>query len=91
MCSGVERRKTLASIAGYPHVISRQPLSCLLVLLLEAEWEVTMHDLPQPLLAHLQREARDERDRARASRVETEKQIAAPPQQLDEVGRSYKA
>jgi hypothetical protein len=43
-----------------------------------------MHDLPQSLLAHLQREARDERDRARASRVETEKQIAASPQQLDE-------
>ena len=43
-----------------------------------------MPDLPQPLLAHLQREARDERDRARASRVETEKQIAASPQQLDE-------
>jgi hypothetical protein len=43
-----------------------------------------MHDLPQPLLAHLQREARDEWDRARASRVETEKQIAASPQQLDE-------
>jgi hypothetical protein len=40
----------------------RQPLSCLL------EWEVTMHDLPQPLLAHLQREARDARDQARASR-----------------------
>jgi hypothetical protein len=50
-----------------------------------------MHDLPQPLLAHLQREARDEWDRARASRVETEKQIAASSQQLDEVGRSYKA
>jgi hypothetical protein len=50
-----------------------------------------MHDLPQSLLAHLQREARDVRDRARASRVETEKQIAASPQQLDEVGRSYKA
>jgi hypothetical protein len=43
-----------------------------------------MHDLPQSLLAHLQREARDARDRARASREETEKQIAASPQQLDE-------
>jgi hypothetical protein len=36
-----------------------------------------MSDLPQPLLAHLQREARDARDRARASREETEKQLAA--------------
>ena len=35
-----------------------------------------MHDLPQSLLAHLQREARDARDRVRASREETEKQIA---------------
>jgi len=35
-----------------------------------------MHDLPQSLLAHLQREARDARDRVRASRAETEKQIA---------------
>jgi hypothetical protein len=43
-----------------------------------------MSDLPQPLLAHLQREARDARDRARASREETEKQIAASPQHLDE-------
>jgi hypothetical protein len=43
-----------------------------------------MSDLPQPLLAHLQREARDARDRARGSREETEKQIAASPQQLGE-------
>jgi hypothetical protein len=43
-----------------------------------------MHDLPQSLLAHLQREARDARDRVRASREETEMQIAASPQQLDE-------
>jgi hypothetical protein len=49
-------------------------LSYLLVLLVEAEWEVTMHDLPQPLLAHLQREARDARVRANASREENEKQ-----------------
>ena len=43
-----------------------------------------MSDLPQPLLAHLQREARDARDKARASREETEKEIAASPQQLGE-------
>jgi hypothetical protein len=43
-----------------------------------------MSDLPQPLLVHLQREARDARDRARASREEAEKQIAASPQQPDE-------
>jgi hypothetical protein len=43
-----------------------------------------MSDLPQPLLAHLQREARDARDQARASREETEKQTAASPQQLGE-------
>ena len=43
-----------------------------------------MSDLPQPLLAHLQREARDARDRARASREETEKEIATSPQQLGE-------
>jgi hypothetical protein len=36
-----------------------------------------MTDLPEPLLAYLQREARDARDRARASREETEKQLAA--------------
>jgi hypothetical protein len=43
-----------------------------------------MSDLPQPLLAHLQREARDARDRARASSEETEKQITASPQNLGE-------
>jgi hypothetical protein len=43
-----------------------------------------MSDLPQLLLAHLQREARDARDGARAPREETEKQIAATPQQLGE-------
>jgi hypothetical protein len=43
-----------------------------------------MSDLPQPLLAHLQREARDARDRARASREETEKHLADSPQQLGE-------
>ena len=43
-----------------------------------------MSDLPLELLAHLQREARDARDRARASREETEKEIAASPQQLGE-------
>jgi hypothetical protein len=41
-----------------------------------------MCDLPQLLLAHLQREARDARDRAGASREETEKQITATSQQL---------
>jgi hypothetical protein len=43
-----------------------------------------MSDLPLQLLAHLQREARDARDRATASRDETETQIAASPQQLGE-------
>jgi hypothetical protein len=43
-----------------------------------------MSDLPLPLLAHLQREARDARDLARASSEETEEQIAASPQQLGE-------
>jgi hypothetical protein len=33
-----------------------------------------MHDLPQSLLAHLQREARDARVRANASREENEEQ-----------------
>jgi hypothetical protein len=47
-----------------------------------------MSDLPQALLAHLKREAKDARDRARASREETEKQNAALPQQLTKVGRS---
>ena len=50
-------------------------MSCLLVLQVEAEWEVRMHDLPQLLLAHLQREARDARVRANVSREENEKQI----------------
>jgi hypothetical protein len=49
----------------------------------EAEWEVTMYDLPQPLLAHLQREARDTRDQDRASSEENEKQIGASRQKLD--------
>ena len=57
---------------------------CLLVLLVEAEWEVTMHDLPQPLLAHLQREARDARVRANASREENEKQTEESHQKIDE-------
>jgi hypothetical protein len=43
-----------------------------------------MSDLPQPLLAHLQREARDERNRARASREENEKELAAPLAQMRE-------
>jgi hypothetical protein len=43
-----------------------------------------MSDLPLELLAHLQREARDARDRARASREQTEKKIAAPTQRLGE-------
>jgi hypothetical protein len=43
-----------------------------------------MSDLPLELLAHLQREARDARERARASRELTEKQIAAPAQRLGE-------
>jgi hypothetical protein len=42
-----------------------------------------MHDLPQPLLAHLQREARDARVLANASREENEKQIRESRQQLD--------
>jgi hypothetical protein len=42
-----------------------------------------MHDLPQPLLAHLQREAREARVRANASR-ENEKTIGDSRQQLDE-------
>jgi hypothetical protein len=41
-----------------------------------------MCDLPQLLLAHLQREARDARDRAGASREETEKQITATSSDL---------
>jgi hypothetical protein len=52
----------------------RQPLSYSFVFQIETEWEVTMHDLPQPLLAHLQREARDARVRAKASRAEKEQQ-----------------
>jgi hypothetical protein len=43
-----------------------------------------MHDLPQPLLAHLQREAREARVRANASREENEKQIGESRQQADE-------
>jgi hypothetical protein len=43
-----------------------------------------MSDLPQPLLAHLRREAKDERDRARASREENEKELAASLQQMRE-------
>jgi hypothetical protein len=43
-----------------------------------------MHDLPQPLLAHLQREARDARVRANASREENEKQIGESRQKPDE-------
>jgi hypothetical protein len=43
-----------------------------------------MHDLPQPLLAHLQREARDARVRANASREESEKQTGESREQLDE-------
>jgi hypothetical protein len=43
-----------------------------------------MHDLPQPLLAHLQREARDARVRAKASRAENEKQTGEPRQKLDD-------
>jgi hypothetical protein len=43
-----------------------------------------MTDLPEPLLAHLQREARNARDRARASREETEQHLIASPQQLSE-------
>jgi hypothetical protein len=101
MCSGIERQKSLpASIASYPHVIISSPAT--LVMLprspVRGLWEATMSDLPQPLLAHLQREARgerreargerrearDARDWARASREETEKQIAASPQQLGE-------
>jgi hypothetical protein len=43
-----------------------------------------MSDLPQLLLVHLQREARDARVRARASGEETEQQIAPTTQQLGE-------
>jgi hypothetical protein len=43
-----------------------------------------MSDLPKVLLAHLQREARDARDRAREPREETERQIPTSYQQLDE-------
>ena len=43
-----------------------------------------MSDLPQALLAHLQREAKDERNRARASRGENEKELAASLQQMRE-------
>jgi hypothetical protein len=43
-----------------------------------------MHDLPQPLLAHLQREARDARVRANAHREENEKQTGESRQKLDE-------
>lgn len=41
-----------------------------------------MHDLPQPLFAHLKREAKDARELA--SREENEKQIAASCQPPDE-------
>jgi hypothetical protein len=41
-----------------------------------------MSDLPLELLAHLQREARDARERVRASREQTEKQIAALARRL---------
>jgi hypothetical protein len=48
-----------------------------------------MHELPQPLLAHLQREARDARvranaSRANASREENEKQTGDSRQKLAE-------
>jgi hypothetical protein len=68
-----------ASIASYPHIMirSRQLLCSFHILLLEVQLEVTMSDLPQALLAHLQREAKDEHDRARASREETEKELEA--------------
>jgi hypothetical protein len=47
-----------------------------------------MSDLPQALLAHLQREAKDARDRDRASREENEKKLAESPQQMAKAGRS---
>jgi hypothetical protein len=43
-----------------------------------------MHDLPQSLLAHLQREARDARVRANASREENEEQNGESRQRPDE-------
>lgn len=46
-----------------------------------------MSDLPQPLLAHLRREAKDERDRARASREEKERNLQHRFSKCAKVGR----
>jgi hypothetical protein len=43
-----------------------------------------MHDLPQPLLAYLQREARDARVRAGESREANEKRTGKSRQKLNE-------